>query len=207
MKRRQFTFYRSFYEALLRVPEERRYEEIMALLEYALNGTPPPEWVDENSILFVMAKPTLDAARKKAKAGQKGGKAKASKQSGKKEEELENEIKIEIETESESQSNCSNVCDGFDRFWDQYPVKIGKDKALEMWLLRQPDADAVCRALEAWKLSAQWKREAGRFVPRAAKFLEDEQFRQLPDIPNAGAMGMLGQAELDAIAKIMREDV
>lgn len=206
MKRRQFTFYRSFYDGLMRVPEERRYAELLAVVEYALDGTEPSEEVMAGSVLFVMAKPTLDAARGKALAGQKGGRrTKASKQVSKDEEEEENEIENEIETQT--QYNCSNVCDGFERFWDQYPVKIGKDKAFEMWQLRQPDADAVCRGLRAWKQSAQWLREAGRFVPRAAKFLEDEQFRQLPDIPHAGALGMLGQAELDAIANIMREDI
>ena len=134
------------------------------------------------------------------------------KQVSKKENEKENENEIETETET----NCGKGKDalgrgsvwlGFERFWDLYPVKIGKEAAWEQWQRLCPDADALCENLENWKRTGQWLKEKGRYIPRPARFLELEQFRQRPEVAApCGALGQLGEAEMKALEKIMRED-
>lgn len=77
---------------------------------------------------------------------------------------------------------------GFGFFWSKYPKKEGRVAALKAWaeLQRQgrlPHAEELAKALESHGKSAQWMRENGRFVPRAARWLAEEMWQ---DIPPAG---------------------
>ena len=66
MKRNQFTFYRSFFEALSLLPKRVRLDTYEAIIAYALDGT-EPELAESGRIVFLMAKPVLDASRAKAR--------------------------------------------------------------------------------------------------------------------------------------------
>ena len=115
MERTQFTFYESFYRAAQRIKNKAhrcQFYDIVA--EYALNGIEPnvDSLPDSVAIAFELSKPNLDASRKKAKSGKKGGSAKQSESkteanpkqtASKKKKEIENEIEIEIENEGEDE--------------------------------------------------------------------------------------------------------
>ena len=83
-------------------------------------------------------------------------------------------------------------------------MKLGRDKALDAWKRLQPDPQAVCDGVRKWRQTNQWKKDRGRFIPRAAKFLEERHYDHMPagHIP-PGASGVLGKAELEAIKMIM----
>ncbi len=73
MQRGQFTFYRSYFEAIETLPPEDQLQIYRAVAMYGLNGTQE----DLNGIaktVFLLIKPTLDTGRRKAAAGQIGGK-------------------------------------------------------------------------------------------------------------------------------------
>ena len=77
-KRGQFTFYRSFYESAKHLPAKQRLIFLEMIIRYALDGEEAPELKTPLDALFLMVKPVLDTARKKAEAGALGGsKAKA----------------------------------------------------------------------------------------------------------------------------------
>lgn len=106
MERKQFTFYRSFMDGIKRIKAKAaRCEAYDAIIAYALDGTEPDldKLSDAAALAFVMAKPNLDSARKKAEAGQKGGESKdqangkqtASKPQANREQEIEQEQDIE----------------------------------------------------------------------------------------------------------------
>ena len=130
-----------------------------------------------------------------------------------KEVELEVEVEKELEIETEKESlYTDSVCvnrdtdtDRFERFWDFYPVKLGKQKAWEAWQEENPDLDKAITALECWKRSRQWRQENGRYIPKAANFLKEKYFLQIPEgsVP-MGASGHLGMAEMEAIENLMR---
>ena len=66
MKRDQFTFYRSYYEALNDLPEKERAKVLLALLAYALDEEEPNELSGVCSACFKLIRPTLDSGRIKA---------------------------------------------------------------------------------------------------------------------------------------------
>lgn len=174
-------------------------------MAYALDGLEPELTDNKQKAAFILTKPVLDAGRKKALAGQLGAAVTNRQKSGKGEMEKENEI--EKEKENENENEIKDEClQEFGAFWELYPVKLGKEKALDAWKRLNPNPQAVCDGVKKWLQTKQWKQDQGRFIPRAAKFLEEEQYGFLPKghIP-PGASGVLGQAELEAIESVMRD--
>ena len=105
MEREQFTFYKSFAEALriIRKPADRcaAYD---ALVNYALYGTLPDlDRLPDSAVLFFnMAKPNLDSSRRKAESGRRGGKANAN------DEQSESERKAEADEEQTGSKTEAN---------------------------------------------------------------------------------------------------
>ena len=214
-KRQQFTFYRSYFEALKELPQELRLGALEAVICYALDAVEPQGLSPMQRMAFLLIKPTLDTGRKKALAGTKGAKVTNSKKAagtancrqshGKKENENEVEAEGEIEKEKELEIEDECLWQGFEKFWEMYPLKLGKDQAWEAWQQLRPDGDEACRVLYQWNNSQRWAREGGRFIPNPVKFLEERYFQQPPPEIPRGATSMMGQAELEAISQIMQE--
>lgn len=81
--RKQFTFYRNYLEAAKRMKDpERQAAFLIAICEYALDGTDPhglPEEVETN---FLLIRPVLESGRRKAAGGQTGVRGPAGANSG-----------------------------------------------------------------------------------------------------------------------------
>lgn len=84
----------------------------------------------------------------------------------------------------------------FDRFWNAYPKKKGKESARRAWKKLAPDM-ALCRvmakALDRQRQSGDWQREGGQFIPYPATWLngrrwEDEEDK--PDVSTGGEEGV-----------------
>ena len=73
LRRGQFTFYASFFEAVDRLPKSRQRETYRAIIDYALNVT-QPELSGGPLVVFTAVQPILDAARGKAAARLSSGK-------------------------------------------------------------------------------------------------------------------------------------
>lgn len=116
MKRDQFTFYRSYYEALNDLPEKERAKVLFALLAYALDEEEPNELSGVCSACFKLIRPTLDSGRIKAanrknkpttNQKQTKNKTKTNEEQNRKEKEGEKEVEREIEIEIESEYDSS----------------------------------------------------------------------------------------------------
>ena len=61
----------------------------------------------------------------------------------------------------------------FDRFWEEYPKKVGKKEAKRAFerAKKTTDAETMIRAVIAQKSSGQWKRDNGRYIPNPATWL------------------------------------
>ena len=76
MERAQFTFYRSFASALRRIRKDAdRAKAYDAICDYALDGKEPDlsALPDAAAIAFELVKPNLDASKRKAESGKRGG--------------------------------------------------------------------------------------------------------------------------------------
>ena len=74
--RGQFTFYRSFWDAIRCLPKKDKLPILEAVIAYALDGTEPASLTQSQTALFSLIRPNLDASRKKAKSGKSGGSSK-----------------------------------------------------------------------------------------------------------------------------------
>ena len=234
-KRKQFTFYESFYKALVKLPVELAQQGAWIIITYALTGQlPETELEPALDVAFTLIKPVLDTARNKAEAISASNKRRAKKNQSdpnavpmdvqsvsniaqekekevenEKEVEVENEVEVEEEIEKESYLYISSLSgetagEDFERFWNLYPIQLGKQQAWEAWQADPPDMRQMETAIRCWKRSRQWRQENGRFIPRAEKFLKEKHYLDLPrDSVPMGASGYLGKAELEAIERLM----
>lgn len=121
MKRAQFTFYRSYYEAMKTLPAEELKAALLAICSYALDEEEPSVSGIANSV-FVLIRPTLDSGRKKAenraRRQEQNGTNDIQKQSTdeqavsndeqtRKEKEGEREVEGEVEGEREDDMSIS----------------------------------------------------------------------------------------------------
>ena len=133
--RNQFTFYRSYYDAIQALSKRDQSTLILAVCAYAIYETEPKGLSNAAFTAFNLIKPTLDSGRRKAENGALGGQAngkqteskteakrkqseskpKANRKQGESasEKEREKEIEIEYEVEVEAEGN-SLAADGGD---------------------------------------------------------------------------------------------
>ncbi len=74
-----FVFYKSFGNALKKIPAESYKECMQALIDYAIDGVEPESDDPFVSMFFELARPQVDANERRREAGGKGGQANRSK--------------------------------------------------------------------------------------------------------------------------------
>lgn len=226
--RKQFTFYESFARALSRIRKKTdRADAYDAIVNYALYGIEPnmESLSDAAAIAFDLIRPTLDASRKKANSGKSGGKRKQaeSKQeaNGKqtasekeKEKEKENECYTPLPPAASVGKSGVRVDAYFSSLLSEYPQhKIGnKSKAWNAFranVRSDADGNLALENLRLWKQSDRWTKEEGRYIPRLDNWLSRGEWKTPPPRMTTpkGASGELGEAELEAIRRVLAEPV
>lgn len=67
--------------------------------------------------------------------------------------------------------------DGFNEFWNSYPTKTGKDKALSAWKKKKPNVDEVLNAL-VWQIeSDKWRKG---YIPNPATYINEGRWKDEP---------------------------
>ena len=196
-ERGQFTFYKSYWDAIESLPAKDRLPIMEAIIKYALFGEEPASLSTIRRAVFLLVKPTLDSSRKKAASGKQGGskpkangsKPKANGSEKEKEKEKEKEIEIEIEGENDKEQTGSAPMDGrsFTDFWKNYPAGKGGDReeAWKAWKELAPSTAVAWRILDGlkdWVSSEQWEEDGGRYIPGAAKFLREKRWLSPPSV-------------------------
>ena len=67
----------------------------------------------------------------------------------------------------------------FELFWKVYPRKIAKPNAIRSWKKLAPTEKItkdIISGVEKWKLTPQWKKENGQFIPHPATFLNQRRW-------------------------------
>lgn len=155
MEREQFTFYRSFWEALKALPKKDQLPFVMAVCSYAF-GEENKSLTGQASAAFLLVKPILDKASKKAANGKLGGskrkancKQTASNIEGEKEGEIEVEVEDEclIDARDGNDPDLASVMDAYMNRIDPTPSPTSMDELKGYVALMGPE---VCiRAIDA----------------------------------------------------------
>lgn len=75
--------------------------------------------------------------------------------------------------------------DLFERFWVVYPRKVGKKDAVKAWNKLKPDEALtiqIIEGVERWKMSTQWTKDGGQYIPYPATFLNGERWKDECDV-------------------------
>lgn len=117
MERSQFTFYRSYFEAVKALPKKDQAAVLLAVCAYALDSE-EPKLSGTASAIFRLIRPTLDTGRRKAMGGMKRSFAKDSEKSAERQredtskiterqrEDAAKEKEKEIELERDIENEC-----------------------------------------------------------------------------------------------------
>ena len=211
--RNQFTFYRSYYEALKLLPKKDQVPVFMAICAYALDEE-PPKLTGAAAASFLLIKPTLDKANEKAKNGKLGGsKPKANDKQTQKEKPKadrkqtpsEKEKEGEIEKENEKESIPPTP---FDLFWEEYPKKVGKDDARRAFekAITKTTLLEMLTAIATQRHSRQWQEDGGKYIPNPSTWLNQGRWQDvLAPLPNGpvDAAVQPTQWAKDAVARMM----
>ena len=218
MNRKQFTFYSSFFTAVSRFEDPiTRASLYDCICQYALTGKAikaelSPAAQAAMDVIF----PVLESGRNKALQGKKGGEVSPNaskdkiKEKDKTKDKTKNKTKNKEKNKTKHKSDISQLGDTpFEIFWNFYPRKVGKIIACEKFEEVDVPLQVLLKAIQEQKESAQWQQDGGIFIPNPATWLQERRWEdQLPKkedpIPK-GASGLLGEAELAAIEKIMRD--
>lgn len=76
----------------------------------------------------------------------------------------------------ECKNERSNISAQFDAFWQAYPRKIGKQKALKVFEKLKPDntlLSTMINKIEAYKKTEQWQKNNGQFIPHPTTWLNE----------------------------------
>ena len=100
-----------------------------------------------------------------------------SKKSGQSPDKLPPKIQS-IETEADKRKNKpSAIADGFDDFWQQYPVKKGKEAARKAWKkIPLPVVPEIMTALAEQVEQPSWVKDGGKFIPHPATWLNNKRW-------------------------------
>ena len=230
-----FTFYKSFFEAAKRIKSKTaRCDYYDSLCEYALNGIEPDldKLSDAAAVGFIGAKPNLDASRRKSENGKQGGKK--GKQTESKQEanckqteskqeanckqtvsekEKENEIEIEKEIENECYIGAASPAVIALPLNDGSDFSVTEDMVSEFsGLYPAVDVMQELRNMRGWLINNPKNRKTGAGIRRFINsWLSREQDKPRTARPAKasvpyGATGELGEAEMEAIRRVLREE-
>lgn len=93
------------------------------------------------------------------------------------------------------------VDNGFEEFWQAYPKKVGKTAAQKAWSKlksHKNSLELIKAALEWQRVSDQWTKENGQFIPNPATYLNQGRWLDTPiepaGIPKLTKYGLRAQA-------------
>lgn len=165
-------FYRSFYEAIKRLPEKEQAESFRAIMEYALNDKEPEEDGVAMAI-YLMAKPQIDANNKRYQNGTKGGRTITKEKPSNNQTITKHEPNVNVNENDNVNVNNKYSC-AFEQFWDAYPRKKEKARAYKCYLARLKDGfseDELLLAVKRYADECRCNETEEKYIKLASTFI------------------------------------
>lgn len=194
MSDRYFTLYPDILETWAELTDEECGRLVRALAFYRRTGQ-PPAMTGHERLLFPVYKAQIDRDDKSyvsrcqtnAENGKKGGRPKTKKT----ESFFEKPNKSEKSQEKEKEKDIPlptlpGEVSEFDRFWSEYPKKVGKiaaKKAFER-ARNRTTLESLLTAIRRQKCGSQWSRDNGQYIPNPATWLNQGRWEdEVPGMP------------------------
>ena len=100
--------------------------------------------------------------------------------------------------EQEGKGTDSALRARFERFWAEFPRKVGKDAAWAAWQRRHPDdalTDVMVSAVREQSRSPQWRRDGGQYIPHPRTWLHQGRWQDAADRAGVSSDGLDGLRE------------
>ncbi len=140
-----------------------------------------------------------ELSQTRADAGRKGGKAKAKNANSiamnfakakniantENEIEIENEYENDINIKRDIKKKKEYIGELFLKFWNEYPRKVAKAKALKAWESLKPTDELfekIMQALRTQKQSEQWSKDKGQFIPHPTTWLNQRRWEDETEV-------------------------
>lgn len=224
-QRKTFTFLRSYYEAASAIQsKEDRADFYHAIFRYVFDGE-EIALTDVPLAMFMLAKPNIDTSLKKAEYGRIGGMVRSENEAKRKHasSKIQAETKqASSELEAIKEKDKGNIYidifnppynpplkgdDGFEKFWKEYPRKVGKDAAKRAFekAIKKADIETLVTAVQRQKCGTQWTRDNGQYIPHPATWLN--QGRWQDEVDNGGSNNGANMAGTSAGAKSRLDEI
>lgn len=169
MERKQFTFYRSYFEAVSNLPKTAQTAVLLAICDYALNEK-APKLSGTSKAVFELIRPTLDHSRKKAENRIKADEDKKKTETNEEqndnkpitneeqignEEEKELESELEYEKELEYEIECECECEKELIYQEDRPTAPALEEVME-YALAEGIPDSCARRFFLTYSSTGW---------------------------------------------------
>lgn len=169
-------FYRSFYEAIRRLPAEQFKASALAILEYGLDGKEPETDGIERTV-FCMAKPQIDANNRRYENGTKGGRPRTKTNQMETKDNLDEtkpEPKEKVKEKDNVKDKDNKYSCAFEALWAAYPRKKEKANAYKCYKARLADGfseDELMTAVKRYADECKARRTEARYIKLGATFL------------------------------------
>ena len=188
MSDKGFLFFHDWADPLRELSGDEFKEMFFAMYDFQVNDIPPPEFDGTLKIIGAFVFPQLDRRKASSYGGKKGMQKRWENSIPNKglnnppnkglnnEPITQDKDKDKDKTKQDIDNTPSGGVggEGFERFWSIYPKKTGRDAAREAYnTLSITDVDELIQLVERWKSSAEWKKESGRYIRQAEKFLTE----------------------------------
>lgn len=101
----------------------------------------------------------------------------------------------------------------FDQIYDLYPIQRRGSRetawrAYAASVPRERRSEAL-ENLRRWLDSEQWQKDSGQYVPNLTRWINQRLWETIPPMPRlpTGASGRLGEAEREAIQRVLQEEI
>lgn len=225
-EKKAFVLYHDIRTPLELLTDEQRGRLFTAILDYSEFGS-LPEFDGALMMAFAFIRMSLDRdaatwaekRTKRVEAGRNGGLAKAANASIARQNEQSQanlavlapapvNVNVPAPVNSMTASPPARAkSDGFDRFWEAYPKKVGKEAARKAFKQVKAPLESLLTAIERQKCGDQWTTENGRFIPNPVTWLNQERWQDEVSPPAAAKPGQNVQRHDAPLSDIEREAV
>lgn len=187
--KRSFIVFHEWLEPLEQLSDEDCGRLFKAMIEYSETGV-IPSFDGAIGMAFAFIRPAMDRnaekwseeRKQRSEAGRLGGIAKAKRRSvGEAKQSLAepSEAKKAMasmavhahDLDSVPAHGPANDKADFQRFWEAYPRKVGKEAARKAFAKVKVDVSLLLHAIQEQQQSEQWSKDGGQYVPNPATWL------------------------------------